>query len=282
MKIISRTITAAFGLLLLGSCSKNYTNNGLETVLSPSFEIEQVTGRTNTYIVRNTTEGYISTRWNFDKGEGFANGKSVDTVFYPDAGAYSVGMRVMGKGGVFYDAPAQTITVATSDPVSGNLIAGGKMNPEDESSWTKFIISAGVNFNLTDGKMTATGGNWGHAAIYQKINVVAGKKYRFGMTVSGSGASDTWLEVFFGTTAPVPGADYSNGGNYIGMNTWNGCGNTSFSGNISTIGCSGSLVGKGGEVTFTTGGDKYLLIKTGGGSLGTTGMSVDNIELRGM
>lgn len=284
MKKIFRISTLALiGLpLLLSSCSKEFTNNGLESALTPSFEVEQVNGRTNTYVVRNTTKGFLSTKWNFDKGEGFANGKSVDTVFYPDAGTYTVGLRVMGKGGVFYDAPEQTITVATSDPVSGNLISGGKMNPEDEASWTNIVITDGVLFKLEDGKMLATGGNWGQSAIYQKVTVEAGKKYRFGMTVSGSGATDTWLEVYFGTTAPVAGTDYNNGGNYIGLNTWNGCGTTSFSGNISNIGCSGSLAGKNGEVTFTTGGEKYLLIKTGGGSLGTTGIAVDNVELRGM
>lgn len=274
------------GILLfavaLSACRKEARNNGLETVLNPSFVVEPVTGRTNTYVVRNNTEGFIATRWDFDKGEGFANGKAVDTVFYPDAGNYSVKLRVMGKGGIFYDAPAQTITVATSDPVSGNLISGGKMNAEDAADWTKLVFTDGVAFNLTDGKMVATGGSWGHAAIAQKVTVIAGKKYRFGMTVSGSGATDCWLEVYFGTTAPANGVDYTQGGNYIGMNTWNGCGNSSFSGNIATIGCSGSLVGKNGEITFTTGGDKYLVIKTGGANLGTSGMAVDNVELRGM
>ena len=272
-------------LLIIGalsSCSKDYRDNGLEEALTPSFEVEQVSGRTNTYVIRNTTTGYLSTRWDAGKGEGFVNGKSVDTVFYPDAGTYAVKLRVLGKGGRFYDSPEQTIDVATSDPVSGNLVQGGKMNAEDASSWTNIVITNGVTFNLADGKMLATGGSWGQSAIYQKVTVEAGKKYRFGMTVSGSGASDTWLEVYFGTTQPNAGSDYDNGGNYIGLNTWNGCGTSAFSGNIAAIGCSGSLVGKNGEVTFTTGGEKYLLIKTGGGNLGTTGIAVDNVELRGM
>ncbi|HTE26851.1 hypothetical protein [Flavitalea sp.] len=275
-------LIAVLVVITMNSCRKDFRDNGLETALTPTFVVENISGRTNSYVVRNNTEGFIKTRWDFGNGSGFVDGKEVDTIFYPDAGVYSVKMQVMGKGGVFYDAPARDITVATSDPVAGNLIAGGKMNTEDVAKWTKIVISPGVAFNHVDGKMVATGGSWGHAAIWQKVTVVAGKKYRFGMTVSGSGATETWLEVFFGSIAPVNGVDYSDGGNYISMNTWAGCGTTSFNGPITTIGCEGTLVGKNGEITFTTGGDKYLLIKTGGANLGTTGMAVDNVELRGM
>ena len=268
-------------VITISSCQKDSRDNGLETVLAPTFVVENISGRSNTYVVRNNTTGFIKTRWDFDNGGGFVDGKAVDTIFYPDAGAYSVKMQVMGKGGVYYDAPAQNITVAASDPAAGNLINGGKMNTEDLAKWTRIVISPGVAFNLVAGKMVATGGGWGHAAIWQKVTVVAGKKYRFGMTVSGSGATDTWLEVFFGSILPADGVDYSDGGNYISMNTWDGCGTTSFSGPITTIGCGGTLVGKNGEITFSTGGDKYLVIKTGGAELGTTGMAVDNVELRG-
>jgi hypothetical protein len=101
------------------------------------------------------------------------------------------------------------------------------------------------------------------------------------MVVSGSGATDTWFEVYFGTTAPVANSDYTSGGIQIGLNTWNGCGNSAFNGNLATIGCSGSLVGKKGVVTFPQSGTIYLFIKTGGANLGTGGISIDNIELRG-
>ena len=269
-------------LLSLGSCQKDFRNNGLETALTPAFTIEPVTGRNNTYVVKNTTSGAMNTRFDFDKGSGYALSRSVDTVFYPDAGTYSVKMQVMGKGGIYYDAAAQTVTVATSDPAAGNLVQGGKMSAEDASKWTIHPISAGVSMQLKDGKMWATGGGWGHAGFWQKLDIVSGKKYRFGMIVAGSGATDTWAEVYFGNSAPVAGSDYSSGGNMIGMNTWAGCGGTAFTGNIAVIGCSGTLVGKNGEVTFPNSGSIYLLIKAGGGSMGTSGISFDNIELRGI
>jgi len=53
------------------------------------------------------------------------------------------------------------------------------------------------------------------------------------------------------------------------LNTWAGCGNTTFNGNIATIGCDGSLVGQNGKIRFSQAGTVNLLIKTGGANLGT-------------
>lgn len=269
------------GMVLLGSCSKDSSNNGLQTELQPGFTVSAVPGQPNRFAIQNTTPGTIATRWDYDKGAGFILGRMTDTVFYPDAGEYSLKMQAMGKGGIFYDAQPQAVVVASSDPVAGNLVEGGKFNEGDDSKWTFHQISDGVSFEMVNGKMVATGGNWGHAAIYQPIEVVANKKYTFSMVVSGSGATDTWFEVYFGTVAPVAGSDYSSGGTQIGLNTWAGCGNSAFNGNIAEIGCAGALVGKRGEVTFTESGTIYLFIKTGGSYLGTTGIVIDNVELRG-
>jgi hypothetical protein len=271
-------------VIFVGSCKKENVGegNGLKTDLQASFTIAPVEGRLNTYLVKNTTDGTLATKWDFDKETGFSMGKMTDTIFYPDAGTYSVNMQAMGKGGLFYDAAAQPVTVATSDPVAGNLVQGGKFNAGDEAKWTTHPISVGVNIAMENSKMVATGGSWGHAAFYQAIQVQANKKYKFSMIVSGSGATDTWFEVYFGTAAPVANSDYKSGGIQIALNTWDGCGNTTFNGNLADIGCAGSLVGKKGEITFSQTGTIYLFIKTGGANLGTSGISIDNVELRGM
>ena len=234
-----------------------------DTPLNASFTLAPVQGRTNRYLVTNTTEGAIATRWDIGTGTGWAMGRFADTVFYPDAGTYTIKMQSLNKAGVLYEAAPVTVNVATSDPAAGNLVQGGKMNADDDAKWSRLAISNGVSFALSNGKMVATGGGWGHAAIYQPIQVEANKRYKFSMLVSGSGASDTWFEVYFGTAAPVQNSDYSSGGNRIGLNTWTGCGKSAFSGNIASIGCTGSLLGKNGEVTFAQGGTIYLLIKTG-------------------
>src|SRR5690606_6163997 len=111
-----------------------------------------------------------------------------------------------------------------------------------------------ITWTMANGKMTATGGDWGHSAIYQTVTVEANKDYRFSMLVSGSGATDTWFEVYFGSIAPTAGNDYSDGGIQIALNTWAGCGNSAFNGNINAIGCDGALKGKDGVVRFATAG----------------------------
>jgi hypothetical protein len=216
-------------------------------------------------------------------GGGAQIGRHSREVFLPDAGVYTITHLAVGKGGATF-TDNETITVATSDPVAGNLVEGGKFeSAADDAKWTRHVISApAVTWTMAGGKMTAAGGSWGHSAIYQTVTVQANKDYKFSMLVSGSGATDTWFEVYFGTNAPAAGSDYSDGGIQIALNTWSGCGNSAFNGNINAIGCEGALKGKDGKIRFATGGTKYLFIKTGGANLGTSGISIDNVELRGM
>jgi hypothetical protein len=251
--------------------------NGLTSPdLAAQFTVTPVEGRTNTYLLKAATDNVLGVKW--DKGDGVtAMGKTIDTVFYPDAGSYAVTLTTIGKGGALATA-TQTIEVATSDPVAGNLVVGGKMEAGDESKWTKLAIGGNsVAFNFVDGKLVATGGAWGHSGVYQAIDVVAGKKYKLDLTVSGSGATDTWFEVYLGKAEPMQGNDYSDGGIRIGLNTWNGCGKTTFSGKLSELSCAGS----GNVVEFAESGKIYLLIKSGGADLGASGISIDNVELRG-
>ena len=58
---------------------------------------------------------------------------------------------------------------------------------------------------------------------------------------------------------------------------WNGCGKTSFNGPLTSLSCAGT---GGGVVEFPISGTAYLVIRSGGDNLGTTGISIDNVELR--
>ncbi len=261
---------------------KEVEDRGLtETALDASFTITTVNA--NNFVARVKDSSYIMSKWDIGNGSGPSVGKATLPIFLPDAGTYAITHYAVGKGGATATA-TQNITVATSDPARGNLIQGGKFDtPADAAKWTTLIIGApAIVWTNTGGKMVATGGSFGHSGIYQAIQVEANKDYRFAMQVSGSGATDTWFEVYFGTATPVQNSDYNSGGIRIALNTWAGCGNTTFNGNIATIGCDGSLVGQNGKVRFTTAGTIYVLIKTGGANLGTNGISVDNVELRGI
>lgn len=277
-------IAAAAGLL--AGCSKpKVEDHGLtETSLNAEFSITPVTGSANKFVVTASDSSYILSKWDIDNGAGAVIGNHSRQIFLPDAGTYNIKHYAVGRGGAAF-AASKTLNVATTDLSAGNLVQGGKFeSATDDAKWTRLAIAANTNVSwaMANGKMTVSGGNGGHAAVYQAIQVQANKDYRFGMIVSGSGATDTWFEVYFGTTAPVQGSDYSSGGTQIGLNTWAGCGKSTFSGDIATIGCSGSLVGKNGVVRFATAGTIYLVIKCGGASLGTTGISIDNVELRGI
>ena len=253
--------------------------NGLSSAgLTASFTVTPVSGKPNYYALKANETGLLGLKWNKGDGGGSAFGKAIDTVFYPDAGKYTIMLTAIGKGGTQTMA-SQDVTVATSDPIAGNLVQGGKMQAGDDAKWTHFTISPGVTFTLnsTTGQMVALGGNNGHAAIYQAINVVAGRKYKVDMNVSGSGATDTWFEVYADFPMPVAGQDYPSNNKLISLNTWGGCGNKSFSGKLSAISCSGS----GNTFTFTKSGTVYLVIKSGGSNLGTTGISFTNVEFRG-
>jgi len=258
--------------------------NGLNpSNLDGSFTVTNVS--TNRFTLTGNNKNNILSKWDLDDGAGFFNGTDLQNIFLPDAGTYIVKHKVYGQGGVEGTVATQTINVAASDPNSGNLVVGGKFETAaDISNWTVLNISAsGTNWTFANGKATVTGGGWNQQAFYQAINVVAGKTYSIDMVCSSTtGVSNTWFEVYASSTMPVQNNDYSAGGKKRNINTWAGCGGTPFSGKISNIGCSDSgTVQNDGVFTATTTGVIYLVIKCGGENL-QGGISVDNVEFRGV
>jgi hypothetical protein len=281
----SNIIKACFlGALTIGmyaACKPDQfeKGNGLTADdLNPAFSITPLTGSANKFILQaQEGPGLLGGKWDLGDGAGSNAGKLRDTVFIPDAGKYTITFTAIGKGGISKTS-SQDLTVATSDAEAGNLVKGAAMQAGDDAQWTHLAIMPGVTFAIENGKMVAKGGNGGHAGIYQAIDVVANKKYSVDMTVSGSGATDTWFEVYADSKAPVSGQDYSSENKLISLNTWAGCGNATFSGLLSKISCSG----KGNTITFPTTGKIYLVIKSGGANLGLTGISFTKVQFRGV
>lgn len=279
-----KAFTLVAGVLAIGiyaGCKPDTfgLGNGLTPKnLTASFTVTPVTGKANYYVVKANDNSVTAVKWDHGDGSGNNIGKTTDTVFYPDAGTYTLKLTAIGAGGISQTA-TQTVIVPLSDPTAGNLVVGGKMLPNDDSNWTHFTISGGVTMIMDPVKnvMVASGGNWGQAAIYQTVTLTAGQKYLVDMNISGSGATNTWFETYVGTVVPANGTDYSSGGIKIALNTWNGCGGTAFNGLLSTISCNG----KGKTFTPTVTGTYYLVIKSGGQNLGTTGISFTNVQLRG-
>ncbi|MEO7988830.1 MAG: hypothetical protein ABI663_04765 [Chryseolinea sp.] len=268
-------------IILVTSCfPEEADNNGLtEESLDATFTITPIEGSSNRFILKANTTDYIMSKWELGDGSPAFMGNEVEEIFLPDKGDYTVIHTAVGKGG-FQESESLPLNIPVPDPVSGNIVRGGKLDTqEDIDEWTILNISAsGASWSFNGGKATVTGGGWNQQGFYQEINVIEGKKYKIDMVGSSTtGVSNTWFEVYCSTTAPVQNNDY--GGDILrNINTWDGCGTSAFSGKISSIGCNKDK--NAGTFTASATGIMYLVIKCGGENL-SGGISVDNIEVRG-
>jgi len=255
--------------------------NGLATAnLTAAFTITPVSGKNNTYVLKANETNVLGVKWDLGDGGGSNISKAVDTVFYPDAGTYNVILTVIGEGGQLVSSAPQTVTVATSDPNSGNLVLGGKFtSAADDAKWIHFVVGGGSNMviNTSKGVMVSNQSGFQAGAIAQALTLTAGKKYAVDMIVSGSGMTNSWFEVWVDTKAPVNGQDYNTGNKVLSLLTYSGCGINAFNGKLSALNCSGS----GNPFTVPTTGTYYLVIKNGGDNTGLTGVSFTNVSLRG-
>ncbi len=257
-------------LFLFSNCKKK------EDTLPPPTAGDAVfsysVDKTNTNLINFKYDGktpvwYVY--WNISDGT-FGEGQTF-SKFFIKKGVYKVRIKIFTTSGTAEST--QEITIA-EDFKGQNLLKGGEMKPGDNVNWTILNINAGVSWTFNNGSVTATGGNGGHQAIYQAIQVEAGKKYKFDARAFGSGASDTWLELYINEKAPVTGQDYGGVPVLLGLNTWNGCGRAAFDDKLSVLSCNGS----NNEIQFSKSGTVYFLIKTGGSNLGTTGISLTDLE----
>lgn len=285
LKLITATslVLGVLATIIYTGCKpeKIGTGNGLTpTNLTASFTVTPVTGKANYYVLKANENGVLAVKWDLGDGGGASIGKAIDTVFFPDAGQYTLTLTAIGTGGATATA-TQNVTIATSDPNSGNLILGGKFtSAADDAKWIHFVVGGGNNMviNTAKGVMTSNQSGFNAGGIAQAVNLVAGKKYMVDMIVSGSGMTNSWFEVWVDTKAPVNGQDYNTGTKPISLLTYSGCGINAFNGKLSALNCSGD----GDPFTAKTTGTYYVVIKNGGDNTGLTGVSFTNVTLRGV
>ncbi len=287
-KINSKTILYLFisfiSMGLIQSCQPEEFNSGnglTDPNLDASFTITPISGAVNRYTLQTNSNNYLSSKW--DIGEGPYSGNSVEEIFLPDAGTYSISHTAIGKGGVGVTS-TQELIVAESDPVAGNLVRGGKfLDPSDHAEWTVLQISpSGAQWTFNEGSATITAGGWNQQGIYQTIEVEGNKDYAIDMLVSGEACTETWFEVYAGTTPPVVGQDYTDT-KIMGLSTWDGCATSTFSGRLSVVGCvqNSQTQSISNIVNFNTSGTIYLVIRSGGNVLPASGITIKNVEMRG-
>jgi hypothetical protein len=278
-------IFALASLSALNSCQPDdaSSSNGLADLnpINASFTITPVSGVLNRYTLEALNNNALGSKWELGDGSSTYVGKIKENVFFPDAGTYNIKHTAIGKGGSVYTS-AKELVVATSDLNSGNLVVGGKFtNATDHSKWTVLKI-AGTStfwtFNAGSATITGTSGGWDQQGIYQAVDIIGGKNYKIDMEISGSACQNTWFEVYASPVKPVQGGDYTSDGRRIGMSTWDGCATAPFSGKLSEVKC----VGSGNIVKFSQSGTIYLVIKSGGNNLGVNGITIKNVEMRGV
>jgi len=104
------------GCLALGFFACTYDIKDLGTKPTASFTVAPVTGEVNKYVLTNTSQNAFRIQWDKANGKGFVEGKTPDTVYFPDKGSYTVRLIAFGQGG--FDTSSQVINVASDDPAN--------------------------------------------------------------------------------------------------------------------------------------------------------------------
>lgn len=100
--------------LFLHSCKYDVKDLGAKPVAS--FTVTPVAGVPNKYILTSTSQNSFRFDWDKASGNGFVQGKSVDSVYFPYMGNYTVKLRVFGQSGI--DSASQVINVTANDPTA--------------------------------------------------------------------------------------------------------------------------------------------------------------------
>lgn len=274
-----------FVFLIACQPDENSQDNGLAAQnVDATFSVTPVEGVTNTYKLSVTNSRLlIGSKWDLGQGGNPYLGKFSEEVFIPDAGSYDITHIALAKGGATNSATT-TLVVPTSDPISGNLITGGKFkNAADHSQWTVLNIGgSATNWTFNEGFANVSGSStnsYSQKGIYQAVQVVANRKYKIDMRIFGSACTQTWFEVYASPIPPTQNNDYGFGGMRMGLSSWDGCANSNFDGLLSALKCKGS----GNIVDFPQSGTVYLVIRAGGlpaFNMGTNGISITNVEFR--
>ncbi|MFT7238902.1 MAG: PKD repeat protein [Cyclobacteriaceae bacterium] len=274
MKYIIRLLTVALVMQVCVSCSDDDDENNVSVAPQSADAVFNYTREDADPNTINFTgvpaRSTWYTHWSFGDGSSAEGLEATKTYF--KKGIYEVRFKIFTDGGTADSV--QLITIESDIVDESNLVQNGDFGSTE--GWSIFEISPGMDINLDNGTALWSGGGGGHAGLYQEITVEADVAYQINMDVFGSGATDSWFEVYAGVTEPQPNTDYSDGGMLMGLSTWGGCGDAEFNDKLVNISCNGG----DGSVSFTAAGIVYLVIRGGGADYGAEGIGIDNVEMR--
>ena len=138
MKRINKDFIAVVMVISISSLviSCKYDVKDLGPKPDASFTITPVTGQVNKYVLTSTSTNSFRYDWDKADGAGYVQGKSVDTVYFADAGTYALKLLAYGQSGI--DSAMQNLVVAADDPaaltplkmLTGNSSRKWKLAPE--------------------------------------------------------------------------------------------------------------------------------------------------------
>jgi len=142
MKISIHKLIVLFilvGSSILVSCKYDLRDLGPKP--EASFTVTPISGQVNKYLLTSTSQNAFRFDWDKANGAGYVQGKAVDTVYFPDAGTYTVKLFVFGQSGI--DSASQQVVVAADDPaaitpfklLTGNSSKKWKLAPEAGALW---------------------------------------------------------------------------------------------------------------------------------------------------
>jgi PKD repeat protein len=133
-KILPAVLMITSISLMLSSCEYDVKELGPKP--DASFTITPVIGQVNKYLLTSTSTNSFRYDWDKATGAGYVQGKQYDSVYFADAGTYTLKLLAYGQSGM--DSAIQNLTVAADDPaaltpykmLTGNNSRKWKLAPE--------------------------------------------------------------------------------------------------------------------------------------------------------
>ena len=131
--LLAGLMVISFSSLLI-SCEYDVKELGPKP--DASFTVTPIAGMVNKYLLTSTSTNSFRYDWDKSTGAGYVQGKQVDTVYFADAGTYTLKLLAYGQSGM--DSATQNLTVAADDPsaltpfkmLTGNNTRKWKLAPE--------------------------------------------------------------------------------------------------------------------------------------------------------
>lgn len=271
-----------FGMVLLFfSCEEEATGPTGEPTGDFTFEVDAE----NTQIINftSTVEHAWAVLWDF--GDNNTQVADSPSHFYSDPGSYTVTLKVYGADGTTPEVVSKEVEVIET-LFDGGLLQQSEWQIMHVTGGNTAIVSERNGFEVKGSGITGetAEADWQNVMVWQAVDVEAGKSYQFDAYLTANGSDNTWTQIYFGSSEPVDGSDYSDNKVY-GVSSWGTSGSCIGDPIVFTsildARCEGQSGPDDGVFTFETSQTIYIVIKAGS-QTGLHDIAWKNIEFMEM